>query len=144
VVALAGGALGALLAVWGTDLVAASGADIPRLAEASVDARALLFAVTAAVISALIGGVGPAWQVTRGNLTDALGDGGRSASAGRASVRARRVLVVSELALAVLLVAGARLFVRSLQRLHAVSPGFTKEGVLTAAVKPAGVADDRA
>jgi putative ABC transport system permease protein len=143
VVALAGGALGALLAVWGTSLLAASGADIPRLGEASVDARALLFAVTAAMIAALLGGVGPAWQVTRGNVTDALGDGGRGASPGRASVRARRVLVVSELALAVLLVAGAGLFVRSLQRLQAVSPGFTKEGVLTAAVTPAGVADDR-
>jgi putative ABC transport system permease protein len=143
VVAVAGGALGALLAVWGTNLVVASGADIPRLGEASVDARALAFAVGAAVISALLGGVGPAWQVTRGNVTDALGEGGRSASPGRASVRARRVLVVSELALAVLLVAGAGLFVRSLIRLRAVSPGFTKEGVLTAAVKPAGL-DDRA
>ncbi|HEV7501191.1 MAG TPA: FtsX-like permease family protein, partial [Vicinamibacteria bacterium] len=113
------------------------------LGEAAVDARALAFAVGAAVIAALLGGVGHAWQVTRGNVSDALGDGGRSASPGRASVRARRVLVVSELALAVLLLAGAGLFVRSLQRLQAVSPGFTKEGVLTAAVKPAGVADDR-
>jgi putative ABC transport system permease protein len=144
VVALVGGALGALLAVWAIDLVVASGADIPRLAEASVDTRALFFAVGAAILSAVLGGVGPAWQVTRGNVTDALGEGGRSASPGRAGVRARRLLVVSELALAVLLVAGAGLFVRSLQRLHAVAPGFTKESVLTAAVKPTGRDEDPA
>ena len=142
VLALAGGALGAWLAVWGTRLLVASGADIPRLAEATIDTRALAFAVVASVTAAILAGLAPALQATRGDLTEALGDGGRSGSPGRASVRARRVLVVSELALAVLLLAGAGLLVRSVLRLQAISPGFSTGGVLTVELNLGRSGDD--
>jgi putative ABC transport system permease protein len=129
--ALAGGALGALAATGAIRLLVLSGADIPRLAEASVDRRALVFAIAASVLAAVLAGLGPALQATRGDLAEALADGGRTGSPGRASVRARRLLVVSELALAVLLLAGAGLLVRSFVRLRAVSPGFSADGVLS-------------
>ncbi|PYQ46905.1 MAG: ABC transporter permease [Acidobacteria bacterium] len=131
VLAVAGGALGALAAAWGTRWLAEAGGPVPRLAEASLDARALAFAAAVSLAVALLAGLVPALQATRGDLADALAEGGRGASTGPSGVRARSALVVSELALAVLLLAGAGLLLRSFQRLSAVSPGFSADGVLT-------------
>ena len=145
--AIIGGAVGAIVALWTTRLLVVSGAAIPRLAEATVDGRALLFALAASVVAALLAGVAPAWHVTRADVADTLAEGGRSGTSGRAAVRARRLLVVSELALAVLLLAGAGLLVRSFLRLRAVPPGFSTGGVLTAELNLARArdgGDDRA
>ena len=131
ILAAIGGGVGTLVAAWSLRLLVLSGADIPRLGEAAVDLRALAFALAASSMAALLAGVGPALQATRGDVADALGEGGRSATPSRAGVRLRRLLVVSELALAVLLLAGAGLLVRSFLRLRAVPPGFASGGVVT-------------
>ncbi|MCA1619677.1 MAG: ABC transporter permease [Acidobacteria bacterium] len=135
--ALAGGALGAGLGVWLTDLlVALAPENTPRLAEASLDARVLLFAAGATLLTGLAFGIVPALQASRADLGETLKEGGRGSSGGRSRVRS--ALVVAEVALSLLLLAGAGLLVKSFARLQAVSPGFDSEGVLTARVSLPG------
>src|SRR5215207_5627965 len=134
---LAGGALGAALSVWLTDLlVALAPADTPRLSEASADWRVLLFAAGASVLTGVAFGLAPALQASRYDLNESLKEGGRGASGGRS--RARSALVVAEVALSLLLLAGAGLLVKSFARLQAVDPGFDAEGVLTMRVSLPG------
>ena len=135
--ALAGGALGAGLSVWLTDLlVALAPANTPRLAEASLDARVLLFATAATLLTGLAFGLVPALQASKADLGESLKEGGRGSSGGRSRVRS--ALVVAEVALSLLLLAGAGLLVKSFARLQAVSPGFDSGGVLTARVSLPG------
>ncbi|MFL6333867.1 MAG: ABC transporter permease [Pyrinomonadaceae bacterium] len=134
---LAGGALGAALSVWLTDLlVALAPADTPRLAEASADWRVLLFAVGASVLTGIAFGLAPAWQASRYDLNEPLKEGGRGLSGSRS--RLRSGLVVAEVALSLLLLAGAGLLVKSFTRLQAVDPGFDPEGVITMRVSLPG------
>ncbi|HWS87835.1 MAG TPA: ABC transporter permease [Pyrinomonadaceae bacterium] len=133
----AGGALGAALSVWLTDLlVALAPADTPRLAEASADWRVLLFAVAASVLTGVAFGLAPAWQASRYDLNEPLKEGGRGLSGSRS--RLRSGLVVAEVALSLLLLAGAGLLVKSFTRLQAVDPGFDPEGVITMRVSLPG------
>ena len=128
--ALAGGALGAGLSVWLTDLlVALAPADTPRLAEASADVRVLLFAAGASLLTGVVFGLAPALQASRADLGDALKEGSRGGGGGRGRVRS--ALVVAEVALSLLLLAGAGLLVKSFARLQSVDPGFDPSGVLT-------------
>ena len=83
------------------------------------------------LVSAVLFSMAPAWQATRVNCSDALKEGGRSGTGARRQ-NLRSVLVVSEMALAVVLLVGAGLFLRALSRLERVSTGFQPEGVLTA------------
>jgi putative ABC transport system permease protein len=134
---LAGGALGACVSVWLTDLlVALAPADTPRLSEASADWRVLLFAAGASVLTGVVFGLAPAWQASRYDLNESLKEGGRGVHGGRS--RARSALVVAEVALSLLLLVGAGLLVKSFARLQAVNPGFDPEGVVTMRVSLPG------
>ncbi len=127
---LLGGAVGILVASFGTEaLLAITPADIPRMTEASLDGRVLLFTVLAATCTGLLMGLVPALQATKLDVQAVLKDGGRNASGARASVR--NVLVVAEVAIAVVLLVGAGLLLHSFARLLRVNPGFNPNQILT-------------
>jgi putative ABC transport system permease protein len=129
--ALAGGAGGVLLASWGTKLIPTlSSAKIPRLEYVTVDARVLLFTVAVSFVTALIFGVTPAVQFWRHDLQSTLKEGGRGSAIGPGRYRLRNSLVIAEVAVALVLLTGAGLLVRSFVTLLRVDPGFAKENVL--------------
>jgi predicted permease len=133
---LGGGALGVLLAAAAVAAVrAAQPADVPRLGAIAVDGTVLAFTLLLATASGLLFGLAPAWGAARvdpqGTLKDASrGSAGAGALWGRGN-HVRSLLVVSELALAVVLLVGAGLLLRSFARLQDVDPGFDARGVLT-------------
>jgi putative ABC transport system permease protein len=130
--AAVGGVFGVFLAVWGVPLLLRLGPPgLPRAAEVSVDPTALAFATLLALATGVIFGLAPAWTATRVDLNGLLNEDGRGTSAGPRRDRARRLLVVGETALSVLLLAGAALLVRSFVRLESVSPGFDTRNVLS-------------
>ena len=126
--------LGTALAMVGVRaLVALAPADIPRIADASVDLRVLMIALAVAIGAGLLFGMVPALQARRVDLQGALkSEGGHGASAGGDRSRLRAILVVAECALAVMLVIGASLLIKSFWRLQHVDAGFRSEGVLKA------------
>ncbi len=132
VLAIAGGALGLLLATALLRVFAlVAPANFPRLSAIGLDVRVLVFSLLVATIVGLLAGVVPAFHTARAEPSDALRDGGsRGATAGRARA-ANRLLVIGEVALAVMLVAAAGLTVRSLQELMRQDLGLTTRGVLT-------------
>jgi putative ABC transport system permease protein len=131
-VSLVGGGLGVLLALWGVALLVRLGPhDLPRLTEVHVDGVVLAFTALLSLGTGLLFGIAPAIAAARGSLTAMLKESGRGSSGSRASRRARGALVIGELALAMLLLVGAGLLVRSFSRLVAVDPGFRPERVLT-------------
>lgn len=131
-VSLAGGVLGVLLALWGVALLVRLGpSDLPRLNEVRVNGVVLAFTALVSFGTGLLFGIAPAIAAVRGSLTAMLKESGRGSSGARASQRARGGLVVAELALAVLLLVGAGLLIRSFSRLMAVDPGFHPDRVLT-------------
>jgi len=125
VLALAGGALGLFLALYGVDaIVAFLGDRLPRSAEVRVDARALVFTLLVSVLTGLAAGLLPALRLMNVNLSQALKQGqGKTASESGGS-RTRAVLVIAEVALSLVLLVGAGLMIRTLAKLHAVDPGF--------------------
>jgi predicted permease len=133
-----GAAAGLALAFAGTRaLIALSPATIPRLDGVSIDARAVLFLLALAVLAAVAFGLAPALQASAVDLTGALKEGTRGSGGGRHN-RARSVLVASEFALAVMLLAGAGLMIRSFAALRAIDPGFNPRKVLSMVVSVAG------
>jgi putative ABC transport system permease protein len=149
VLALAGGAIGVLLAVWGTRLLVSalpSGLDLPRVAEIGVDVRILGFALLVTILTALLFGLVPALRATRWAAQSALRQVSRGSSPAGTRTRLGGTFVVSQVALAVVLLAGAALLGRSFNELTRVDPGFEPEQVLTFRVRlPAGKydSDDR-
>jgi len=132
VLAVAAGALGALLALWGLDaLVRSSPLDIPRLRDVTIDRGVLLFTTFASMATGLLFGIAPAVLLSRTKGADALKDAGRGSS-GTRSARMRQTLVVAEVALSLVLLAGAGLLVRSLVALQRVDPGFVAEHAIAA------------
>ncbi|HYG62067.1 MAG TPA: ABC transporter permease, partial [Thermoanaerobaculia bacterium] len=132
VTAAVGGALGLLAAYWGLRLFASwIPESVPVPAGLSLDGSVLLFTLGAVFLAGLLSGLVPALQTTRTDLSAALREGGRGASGSAAGRRTRSLLVVAEVALAVLLVIGAGLLIRSFVRLTGVDPGFRAERVLT-------------
>lgn len=130
--ALAGGALGILLAFWGLEsLVTISAGSIPATAHVGIDATVLGFTLLVSVLTGVLFGLAPALRTMKLNLSESLKEGGRSGSEGAPRNRTRSVLVVIESAVAVVLLIGAGLLVRSLVRLQQVSPGFDAKNVLT-------------
>ena len=130
--ALAGGLLGLLLAYWGVGaLRLLVPAKTPRIDEVGLDPAVLAFTFCVSVLTGLFFGLAPAWHVARTDLRELLNKVGRGSSASRASRRLRAALVVSELGLAVLLLVGAGLLIRSFSRLLEVSPGFQTQHLLT-------------
>ncbi len=134
--ALCGGGAGVLLSLWGVGWIHALGAgNVPRLQTIEVDSRVLSFTLLISVLAGILFGLAPAWRAARLNLHNTLQDASRG-SAGASTVwgrgqNLRRLLVVSELALSVVLLIGAGLLVRSFARLQEVPPGFNPSGVLT-------------
>ena len=130
VLALAGGALGLLIAHWGTH--AALGAlprTLPRAEEVGLDARVLAFTMAISLLAGILFGLAPALKPSRANLQETLKEGGRGTSGTRRS--AQDIFVVSEIALALVLLVGAGLMVRSVTRLWGVDPGFHPQNVLS-------------
>ena len=129
---LVGGALGAGLATLGTRwfAVAAAGT-VPRLAGGGVDRGALIFALTATLVTGVVFGVVPALRSARLGVSDALRAVGRSNQGSIGRRRARTAIVGSEVALAVMLLVVAGLVVRSFRHLMAVDPGFRRDGGVT-------------
>lgn len=131
VLAVAGGALGIALALYGVPLIRALlPPDIPRLDQITVDGPVLLFSLGIALLSLLLFGVAPAWTAFRRDVSAALGE--RAPQAGRSHLLARRGLVVGQMALALVLLVGASVLLRSFARLYTVDLGIRTEGVVTA------------
>jgi putative ABC transport system permease protein len=134
-VALLGGTAGLLLAWWSTRaLLAFAPANLIPLEGVSMDLRVLLFTMAAALLTGLLFGTVPAVQAARTAPSAPLNDGGREGSSSLQRSRARSGFVVVEVALALILLTGAGLLVRSLTRLMAVDPGFDPKNVLTGSV----------
>ena len=130
--ALAGGALGLGLAWLGLQgVVALKPANVPRISELRIDGLVTAFTLGVAVVTGLLFGLAPAIQTSRTNLQDTLKEGGRSGSADRSGQTMRRALVVAEVALALTLLTGAGLLIRSLALLQEVNPGFDSSSLLT-------------
>ncbi len=139
----AGAALGlALGSVGMRTLLLVNTAGLPRVGEAgalvSLDARVLLFTVGLAFFTALLFGLLPAFQISRVDLTATLKEGGSRSGSGFRQNKSRMILVVSEIALAVVLVIGAALLIRTSVALQSVQPGFTTENILTMRMSLAG------
>jgi len=132
VLGVGGGLLGLLLASWGVDLLLlAAGDSVPRAEHVQVDLSALGVALGLAVVSGVVFGLVPALQASRGAPQAVLQSGGRGFTSGAGRLRARNVLVVAEVALAVTLVTCAGLLLRSFWELRQVEPGFDGERVLS-------------
>ncbi|MGB7022235.1 MAG: ABC transporter permease [Candidatus Acidiferrales bacterium] len=130
--ALLGGGAGLLLAKWGTVLlVMLKPTDLARVNGIHMDWRVLIFVATVSALTGIIFGLAPAWAASRADVAEALKDGGRSSTSGPGGQRLRQVLVVSELALALVLLVGAGLLIKSFSRLRSVSPGFNPANILT-------------
>jgi predicted permease len=126
ILALAGSLLGLWLAWAGLRLLLAIGpGQLPRLNEITLDGRAVAFALLLALISTVFLGLIPAFKYVRPRVAEALRSGGRSATLSRERHRARDILVGSQVALALVLLAGAGLMVRTFQAMHTVRPGFS-------------------
>ena len=132
ILSIVGGGLGLLLAVWGVDvLVGLQPTGIPRLDDVRVDGTVIVYTFGLAVVTGLIFGLVPAFQSTASGLAGTLKESGRGAVTNRGGARMRSVLVVAEMALAVVLLAGAGLLIRSFTKLASVDPGFHAEQALT-------------
>ncbi len=133
VLALAGGVVGLAVARWGTQaVVAAVPGGLPRMENIGVDGWVLAFTLGVSVLTGLIFGLAPAMQASVADLHQTLKEGSRGSSAGHR--RLRSLLVVSEVAAALVLLAGAGLMLRTIWSLGGVNPGFDPDHVLTFAV----------
>jgi predicted permease len=128
--ALAGGALGSIIAAWGTKAaLAALPGGLPRAEEVGLDGRVLVFTLAISLLVGVLAGLAPALKGSLRRLSETLKEGGRGASGGRH--RAHGILVAVEMALALVLLIGAGLMIRSLSALWKVDPGFRPDNVLT-------------
>jgi putative ABC transport system permease protein len=133
--ALLGGVLGLGLALLGTRaLIAMAPRDIPRMVDVHVDASVLLYTLATTAIAALMFGSLPAFHASVGKLASTLREGGRGSRGRPGSARARGALVVAEITLALMLLTGAGLMLKSFGRLREVNPGFVPEHLSTFSV----------
>jgi putative ABC transport system permease protein len=131
VLAAAAGLTGLLLAIWGANvLVAVAPKNIPRLAETSIDGWVLAFTFAVSLVASLLFGMAPAIHASKVDLNDALKLGAARAVVGGGAGRIRSALVVAEIALSVVLLAGAGLLIKSFSALNSVTLGFRPENVL--------------
>lgn len=134
IVALIGGALGILVAYWGIDLLrSAAPGEADRFAPGwdrlGINLTVLVFTLGISLLSGLLFGLAPAWHASKTDLNDALKEGGRRTVSG--SHRLRRILVISEVALSLMLLVSAGLLMRSFLALMKTDPGFTPDNILT-------------
>ena len=121
-----------LIAGWGIDLLRVFGPhDVPRLGEVAINAPVFLFTFAAAIFSTLLFALVPALQVTRPNVNESLQEGNRGA-VGPESHHLRRLLIIAQVALSLLLLAGAGLLIKSFANLRATKPGFDPQRALVA------------
>jgi putative ABC transport system permease protein len=140
--ALIGGALGLLLAVWGIDLMASGVPQslakfMPGWENVGLNTRAFYFTLGVSVLTGVVFGLAPALQATKANLNEDLKEGGRTSGGGGRN-RLRSALVVSEVTLSLVLLIGAGLMIRSFVRLLQIEPGFNASNVLVLDVTLAG------
>ena len=129
---LLGGAVGLLLAVWWSDLLVALGKDdIPRALHVGIDWRVLGFTLGLSLLTGLIFGLAPAFHSSKTELVESLKEGARGSSDGARRIRLRNVLMIGELAMAVVLLVIAGLLIQSLWRLQKVNSGLQPENLLT-------------
>ena len=132
ILALAGGTLGLLIAAWGSSFFAhLAGGIIPRIESAALDARVLAFTFAASIATAILFGIAPALQLSKLGISETLKEGSRGSGHGARHNFLRNALVVAETTLAVILLSGAGLLIRSLITLEHVNPGFDPHGVIT-------------
>src|SRR5438046_1431400 len=130
--ALIGGAAGVLLALWGVELLKTIAAQtVPRLHEVNIELVVLGVTLAICVGTGIIFGLAPGLASGRSELTEALKEGGRSSTAGTRRNRLRNGLVIAEVALALVLLSGAGLLMKSFVRLQSVDPGFNPRNALT-------------
>jgi predicted permease len=127
VLALIGSGLGLLVAQWGTALFRQAATTLPRVQDVRVDLRLVAFTIVLGLLTTLLFAIAPALQATRADPARALGRGGRGHAGGRHVVQ--RILVGAQVSLAIVLLVGAGLLIRSFSRLQAMSPGFDATGV---------------
>ncbi|HEY7547332.1 MAG TPA: ABC transporter permease, partial [Blastocatellia bacterium] len=128
--AVVGGIVGSLLGLWAIDiLLSITPADIHFSRQPGIDAQVLGFTVVLSLLTGLIFGLAPALEASKPDLTGSLKEGGKGSTAGRA--RARSAFVIAEVAIAVILLVGAGIMLRSFLRLQNIDPGFDPENVLT-------------
>jgi putative ABC transport system permease protein len=138
VLSLAGGLAGLGISIWVVDLfIRLSPGDIPRLNEASVDLRLLAFTFLVSMLTGIAFGLWPALQATSGSLNQSLKEAGSKATEGKLRRRSRNMLIVTELALAQVMLVGAGLLIMSYMRVTKIDPGFKSEQILTAKIAPA-------
>ncbi len=146
VLSLTGGALGLILAAWGTRALQAMirpdagglHSRLPRWDQIGLDTPVLAFSVVLALATGVLFGIVPALTAWRGDVNDALKEGGRGSSAGGSGTRFRKTLAAAEIAIALVLLIGAGLLMRSFLRLRAIDPGFDPHNLLTMTVSVAG------
>ena len=146
---LLGGVGGLLVGWWGVDLMlAAIPVELPFWLRFDFDPRVFGFVLALAFLASLLFGLAPAWQASRPEVVDEIKDGGRSSGGGARSHRLRHALVVGEIALALVLLVGAGLMMRSFLALNRVAPGFDAHSVVTFRIgfppaMTAGVKDEK-
>jgi putative ABC transport system permease protein len=135
-IAMAGAGLGLLLAAWGVNILhaALSFNEWVQSLEFGIDVPVLIFTIGLSLLTVLLFGLAPALQVSRSDLHATLKEGGRSGGVGAARGKARRVFVVAEVALALVLLTGAGLMIKSFLETISANPGFNPGGLLTAEV----------
>jgi predicted permease len=137
-ISFVGGALSLLLALWAVGFISRRlYGELPG-AKVSLDFRVFGFALLCSVLTGLIFGAVPAWLASRADVNQALRENVRGSSAGRSQQRLRNLLIVGEVAFALVLLAGAGLFLRGLQRFSNQDPGWRVDGLLTAEVSLQG------
>jgi len=135
--ALGGGLLGLLLAFWGVPALVALGGDkIPRAGNIHIHWQVLAFTLGISLLTGLLFGLLPAVQSSGNHLNESLKEGGRAVAGGARGRVARQVLVLAEVALALVLLVGAGLLIKSFSRLHDVDAGFRPQGVLAMDLAP--------
>jgi putative ABC transport system permease protein len=139
VLALAGGVIGLLLALWGVAAITKLlPRDFPRLGEINLDWRVLGFTLLASVLTGILFGFAPALQISKTDVQESLKESGRGSSGSLRHHRLRSLLIVGEVALSVVLLVGAGLLFRSFLQLQSVNAGFSPQQVLTLRLSPAG------
>ena len=130
--AMAGGLVGSLLAVFGINiLIALSPGNIPRIGEASLDVRVLGFTLGLSLLTGIIFGLAPALNASNPDLNESLKECGKNPGPGAGGGRLRSLLMIFEVSVALILLIGAGLMIKSFLRLQQVNPGFNPERVLT-------------
>ncbi|HET7221514.1 MAG TPA: ABC transporter permease [Vicinamibacterales bacterium] len=143
VLAFAGAVAGVLVAMWArSSLIALAPSDIPRLGDTGIDLTVLLFTLVLSVVTGMLFGIVPAWQVSSGSLTADLNDGTTRGSTGPRSGRTRDALVAVQIAVALVLLVGAGLLLRSLTSLMRVDTGIDARNLLTFEIALSGARRD--